>query len=36
MHLEMRSEILRTNIMKEYNMLLKFSLRNEEMNVENN
>jgi hypothetical protein len=34
MHLEMRSEVLRTNVIKEYNMLTKFSLRNEEMIVE--
>jgi len=34
MHLEMRSEILRTNVMKEYNVLTKFSLQNEEMSAE--
>jgi hypothetical protein len=34
MYLEMRSEILRTIVMKEYNMIIKYSLRNEEMSVE--
>jgi hypothetical protein len=34
MHLEMRSEILRTNVMKEFKVLIKFSIRNEEMSAE--
>jgi len=34
MHLEMRSEMLRINVTKEYNVLTNFSLRNEEMSAE--